>query len=125
MYEGHFINEATWDIPKKFKQAGYIVNMIFFGLINPDLSEMRVLDRVNDGGHYVPRNTVEDNFYGNLEKVNKYFAMMDTLTIVDTSEANHSVLAVFSEGKLKTSVPNNQLPGWFSKHLPELTQQIL
>jgi predicted ABC-type ATPase len=72
-YEGHFTNDATWDIPKKFKLAGYTINMIFFGLSNPDLSELRVLDRVkNEKGHFVPRNTVEDNFYGNLQKLNQY-----------------------------------------------------
>ena len=82
VYEGHFTNDATWDIPKKFKQAGYSINMIFFGLISPDLFEMRVLDRVNnDKGHYVPRSTIEDNFYDNLEKLNKYFTSMDNLTI--------------------------------------------
>src|SRR5579872_5788500 len=32
VYEGHFTNEATWDIPRKFKNAGYSINLIFFGL---------------------------------------------------------------------------------------------
>ena len=126
VYEGHFTNDATWDIPKKFKHAGYSVNMIFFGLINPDLSEMRVLDRVNnDKGHYVPRNTVEDNFYGNLEKLNQHFTLMDSLTIVDTSEATHIILAFFNKGKLESSISPDQLPEWFIKYLPQLSQQIL
>ena len=29
-YEGHFTNDATWDIPKRFKDAGYEINLIFF-----------------------------------------------------------------------------------------------
>ena len=32
VYEGHFTNEATWDVPKKFKEAGYKIHLIFFGL---------------------------------------------------------------------------------------------
>src|SRR6266496_2921435 len=27
-YEGHFTNEATWDIPRKFKAAGYSIHLI-------------------------------------------------------------------------------------------------
>jgi len=61
VYEGHFTNDATWDVPKRFRERGYQIRMIFLGLANPDLSEIRVIDRVKEGGHFVPRNTVEDN----------------------------------------------------------------
>ena len=37
-YEGHFTNEATWEIPKRFKEEGYEVNMIFFGLTDVNLN---------------------------------------------------------------------------------------
>jgi len=126
IYEGHFTNDATWDAPKKFKAAGYRVNMIFFGLSNADLSELRVLDRVrNSGGHYVARNTIEDNFFGNLEKVNKYASLLDSLVIVDTSEANHAVLAMYNNGLVTASVKAPQLPAWFTEFLPNLAKQIL
>src|SRR5438105_3398017 len=26
VYEGHFTNDATWDIPKRFKNTGYKIN---------------------------------------------------------------------------------------------------
>ncbi len=124
-YEGHFTNDATWDIPKKFKLAGYTINMIFFGLSNPDLSELRVLDRVkNEKGHFVPRNTVEDNFYGNLQKLNQYFTLIDTLTIVDTSETNHNLLAIFKNGIIQWSLSKELLPEWFTENLTELVKQI-
>ena len=78
---------------------------------------MRVLDRFNnvdnDKGHYVPRSTIEDNFYDNLEKLNKYYTLMDNLTIVNISEANHINLAVFNSGGLESSVTSDQLPEWF------------
>jgi predicted ABC-type ATPase len=63
VYEGHFTNDATWDIPKKFKEKGYIVNLFFLGLSDPELSELRVIDRAKEGGHYVPLLTIRDNFY--------------------------------------------------------------
>jgi len=50
VYEGYFTNNATWDTPKRFKAAGYDVNLLFLGLTSPDLSQSRVVDRVSEGG---------------------------------------------------------------------------
>ena len=43
-YEGHFRNIETLKIPRKFKRNGYRLNLIFMGLIDPDQSELRVLE---------------------------------------------------------------------------------
>ena len=87
VYEGHFTNDATRGIPKKFKAADFEINLIFFGLNNIDLSQLRVTDRVSEGGHYVDRATIETNFIGNLEKLNKNFTIIDNLTIIDSVPA--------------------------------------
>ena len=125
VYEGHFTNDATWDIPKNFKAAGYKLNLIFLGLTHPDLSEIRVLRRVKQGGHFVDRRTVEDNFYGNLEKLNVYFSIIDNLQIIDSSEAEHLLIASFQNGECDFSIPKSQIPEWFSKYLPVLHGKIL
>jgi predicted ABC-type ATPase len=52
---------------------GYFVNMIFFGLNDTRESQLRVLERVKDGGHNVPRLMLENNFYGNLDQLNRTF----------------------------------------------------
>jgi len=124
VYEGHFTNDETWKIPMRFKENGYKINLIFLGLKNPDLSEERVLDRTNKGGHYVPRLIIEDNFYGNLEKLNKYHSLINDLTIIDTSQAKHVALAKFIDGQVAYCVSYNELPGWFIKYLPELSGKI-
>ena len=64
VYEGHFPSYATWDFPKRFKEHGYEIHMLFLGLNNVDLSEMRVGLRAKKGGHHVPRYDIENNFYG-------------------------------------------------------------
>lgn len=69
VYEGHFTNDSTWDIPRKFKAQGYIVHLIFLGLEHPDDSQKRVIERSKKGGHWVDRATIEDNFYGQPSKV--------------------------------------------------------
>ncbi len=123
-YEGHFTNDATWGIPQKFKESGYKIHLIFFGLTDTSLSETRVIGRVKEGGHYVDPLTLSANFYGNLEKLDKYYSMFDSVTIVDTSGIEHIGLAVIERGKCISAVTYNELPGWFTTNLPAITQTI-
>jgi predicted ABC-type ATPase len=123
-YEGHFTNEATWDIPCRFKAAGYDIHLIFFGLINTQRSEMRVVARSQEGGHYVDPVTIADNFYGNLEKLDIHYAMFDSVQIIDTSEITHQVLAVLQLGLPQSAVASDQLPDWFTSNLRQITSLI-
>jgi predicted ABC-type ATPase len=124
VYEGHFTNDATWDVPKRFKDNGYKINLIFFGLANPALSELRVVERSKSGGHYVSPIEVESNFFGNLDKLNQYYSIIDDLTIVDTSETGHIVLLHMVNGSVESSVPYNELPEWFIERLPSIAEKI-
>lgn len=121
VYEGHFTNDATWEIPRQFKEQGYIVHLIFLGLASPELSDLRVIDRAKGGGHYVPPLTVRDNFYGNLEKLNQHYKIVDDLRIFDSSEAEHILLFKLLNGKIDYSVNFSVLPQWFKKYLPEMS----
>jgi predicted ABC-type ATPase len=95
IYEGHFPSYATWDFPKRFKNNGYHIQMLFLGLKDADLSEMRVGLRAKKGGHNVPRYDIENNFYGNLQMLNEHYHLLDHLQIVDTSEFQPKPLAAF------------------------------
>jgi len=123
-YEGHFTNDATWGIPQKFKESGYKIHLIFFGLTDTALSETRVIGRAKEGGHYVDPLTLSSNFYGNLEKLDKYFSMFDSVTLVDTSGIEHIGLAVIKKGKCVSAVTHNELPEWFTVNLPIITEAI-
>lgn len=124
VYEGHFTNEATWDIPRRFKAAGYTIHILFLGLKDVATSEMRVIDRTKVGGHYVDPLTVQDNFYGNLEKLNEHYGMFDTVQVIDSTEPEHISLATFSNGILQTSAPRELIPAWFSSNLPAMVNKL-
>ena len=124
-YEGHFSNEATWDIPRRFRAAGYAIHLLFFGLRDTDLSQLRVIDRTNEGGHYVDPLTVENNFHGNLEKLNQHYGLFQTVQIIDTSEAEHRVLVVLNQAHPVLAIPSHELPDWFRIKLPAITNLIV
>jgi predicted ABC-type ATPase len=125
VYEGHFTNEATWDVPKRFKIAGYKIHLIFFGLTDITLSETRVIGRTYEGGHYVDPLTVKSNFYGNLEKLDKYYYLFNTVRIFDTSGIEHIELVKLKNGKPYSAVSSKELPNWFTENLKTLTKELI
>jgi predicted ABC-type ATPase len=124
VYEGHFTNEATWSIPRQFLAAGYRIHLIFLGLRDAQLSELRVIERSKSGGHYVDPRTIEDNFYGNLEKLNQHYELFNSVQIIDTSDSEPVALAIFDKGQLALAVPAETLPRWFRNFLPEMALKI-
>jgi predicted ABC-type ATPase len=124
VYEGHFTNEATWDIPRKFKAKGYQIHLLFFGVSNPEISDLRVLERSQTGGHYVDPVTVRDNYYGNLEKLNEHFGMFDSVKVVDTSSTEHITIVIAANGIILSALPRSILPQWFVQFLPNMAEQI-
>ncbi|MEX8548299.1 MAG: zeta toxin family protein [Mucilaginibacter sp.] len=124
-YEGHFTNNETWEKPRKFKRADYSIHLIFFGLNNPELSQFRVTERVTEGGHYVDPQTLFNNFYGNLQKLNTHHILIDDLTIVDTSEITHKILFKTIAHQVKFHAPYNELPSWFTDYLPSIVQLFI
>ena len=126
IYEGHLPDAEKWDTPKRFKKAGYKINLIYFGLSHPSVSALRVLDRAKMGGHNVPPYDIEKNFYGNLHQLNQHYNLIDELQIVDTTEtATPKVLAIFKKGKVVSSLPVRELPEWFEDELPDLFSLVL
>ena len=123
-YEGHFSLESSWNLPKRFKIEGYEIHLVFFGLSNIELSVQRVLIRAIEGGHYVDRITLTENFYGNLEKVNQHLNLFDSLEIVDTSLAIHKSLILVKKGEVKESIPYSFLPQWVINSLPDIVKLI-
>jgi predicted ABC-type ATPase len=123
-YEGHFTNEATWDIPRQFMAVGYRINLIFLGLRDTALSMLRVNDRYQAGGHYVDPKSVEENFYGNLEKLNQHYGLFHFVKIIDTSKARHTILTIFDKGQPTLAIPSKDLPRWVRNDLPKIAHKI-
>lgn len=124
VYEGHFSEDATWDIVKRFKKAGYTIFLTLFGLKDQDLSQMRVIERTQSGGHYVQPAEIDRNFEGNLIMLDKYFQLLDNIRIVDTSEMEHRILVVISPEGITQCVSPGLLPEWFIKYLPRIRKKV-
>jgi predicted ABC-type ATPase len=123
VYEGHFTEDSSWDVPRLFKKEGYAIHLIFFGLSNTDQSELRVLERAKDGGHNVPRLMIENNFYGNLHQLNRHLSLLDSFMVFDTSTLIPKLLAEMSSLNVTLASEKEKLPEWFQKYLPEIVNK--
>lgn len=123
-YEGHFSKDESWAVLYRFKESGYILHLIFFGLDNVDISLDRVLIRAKEGGHNVDPLTLRDNYYGNLRQVNHRYSLFDTLKIIDTSELEHRDLLFVLNGETMESIDLDHLPKWFVEYMPDVSKLI-
>jgi predicted ABC-type ATPase len=124
VYEGHFSTEGPWQTPKRFKDNGYTLHLIFFGLEDTGLSELRVVERSKMGGHYVNPIEIDRNFHGNLIFLDQNFQWIDELLVVDTSSTQHHTLLHTLNGKVDDRVNRHQLPTWFISFMPKLANKF-
>lgn len=125
VYEGHLPDSENWKTPERFKEAGYNIHFIFFGLPHPKVSELRVVERAKIGGHMVPPYEIERNFYGNLYQLNQRFKFIDELQIIDTFETVPKILALFQSGEVSNAIHHGKLPEWVEKYLPGIYRKIV
>ncbi len=123
-YEGHFREPSTWKVIERFKENGYSVHMIFFGLINVQRSAMRVLERALSGGHNVSLAEIDLNFYGNLLQLDHHFKTLHELRIIDTSETAPKVLLQLLNDEIIFCAPFFDLPDWFTTYLVNITRRL-
>lgn len=123
-YEGHFSKDESWDVLYRFKESGYTLHLIFFGLDNVDISLDRVLIRAKEGGHHVDPLTLHDNYFGNLRQVNQRYNLFDSLKIIDTSELKHRDILFVLGGKTVESAYFDDLPKWFVEYMPDIAKLV-
>lgn len=84
---------------RQWQAAGYRVKLIFLALNHPDEAVARVAERVRQGGHHVPEETIRRRFDSGLSNFQKlYSPMVDAWALYDNSSVE-PVLLDWSENK--------------------------
>jgi predicted ABC-type ATPase len=122
-YEGHFTGNGAWQIPHRFKQEGFEIHLIFCGLNTLKQSIQRVDMRVKKGGFHVTPLAIENNYWGNMEMLDKNFPLFDSVEIIDTSNLIMAIAKIKS-GIVVAAIPPKQLPYWIIKGMPIINHLI-
>jgi len=123
-YEGHFTGRGAWKVPERFKSEGFEIHLIFCGLNTVIRSIQRVDLRVKKGGFHVTPLAIENNYFGNMEMLDKNFGMFNSVELIDTS----GIIIPIAElvfGEVKTCVDLNLIPEWLIKGMPIIYQKLM
>ena len=88
---------ATKSYKQKIEWAqanGYEVTLLFFWLCNVAMAKERVAQRVAEGGHNIPLETIERRYYNGIANLFAiYIDMVDICYIFDNSEGERTPIA--------------------------------
>ncbi len=88
------------------KEAGYQLNFVFLWLPTADMAIQRVAQRVRQGGHSIPEETIRRRFANGLRNMLKiYLPIVDKAVIIDNSgkiliSKDYSIIAEKIAGEL-------------------------
>lgn len=95
------------------QRQGYSVVLVFIGIVSSDVSEARVLGRVLQGGHDVPRELVHDRFARTLENAKRALAFVDVALLLDNSSADEPYRWVATWERGTPVQEAAVLPSWY------------
>ena len=88
---------ATKSYKQKIEWAqanGYEVTLLFFWLDSPNIAKKRVAQRVAEGGHNIPLETIERRYYNGIANLfTIYIDMVNICYIFDNSEGRKELIA--------------------------------
>ena len=88
---------ATKSYKQKIEWAqanGYEVTLLFFWLDSPNIAKKRVAQRVAEGGHSIPSQTIERRYHNGIANLFAiYIDMVDICYIFDNSEGRKELIA--------------------------------
>ena len=100
------------------KDAGYKVTLVYVGLSSAGLSVLRVVDRVQKGGHSVPVAALQRRYPDSMAKLAQALALADRSYVFDNSGTRRRLLVILDGQNPRYVVPD--LPEWAIASVPGL-----
>jgi len=86
--------ETKIDLIHEMQQAGYFVLLFFVGLTSADLSVLRVMTRVAQGGHGIPEQRLRERFPRTQRVIGEAAMVADATIMADNSRDERQAFAV-------------------------------
>ncbi len=104
----------------KLKEKGYQFHLIFLWLKNPELSILRVKERVKAGGHFVPEETIRRRYTSGLKNFFKlYRPLTDSWQLYDNSNANQLSLIAYEAKEDRLIIQDNKIWNYLAETYDE------
>lgn len=110
---------------KKFKTAGFQINLIYFCLSSTSTAKERVAIRVNNGGHFVSDKEIELRFFAGYQNLEETYTFFDFVQIFDTSAECKKPKEIAFLAQLNKIRVNENSWGKLTPLLPNMSKYIL
>lgn len=82
------------------QSQGYKVNLLYFWLDSPDLAIKRVAQRVSEGGHNIPDETIRRRYHAGINNLFKLFIpIVDSWYVLDNSDSRDAKVVIVAKGE--------------------------
>lgn len=98
---------------KSLQEAGWVVNLIYIGIDNPETNIRRVRERVERGGHNVPIDDIRRRYDRSMDNLAKAIVIADSVIIYDNSERQFSLIETIEHGVISTYA--QEYPSWYNR----------
>lgn len=117
-----FITETVFSDPvgaklnflRRAMAVGYNVQVDFIGLSGVGLSEVRVMQRVAQGGHDVPSDRLERRFHQSLRNLAEAITFVPQLRVFDNSDPDHPFHLVLRAERGQIMFRAHPFPEWLA-----------
>ena len=121
-YETNFNSTALfW--PRRFKENGYQLNLIYLSLHSVEEAQRRVSIRVQNGGHYVPDDEIMKRYYEGFANLNTHFRYFDIVVLLDTSKYAQSPEYLLSVEN-GTIITKRKLDNYLFHLIPDIANNV-
>ncbi len=119
-YETVFSHPSKIDFIAKAKAFGYQVVMVVLHVDDISLNKARILQRVEEGGHWVPDEKVESRIPRTLENVRRALPLCDQVRLLDNSSYVDPFKPVATVRLQGITYHKSPTPDWAAKILIDL-----
>ena len=99
---------------KKANELGYKIYFYFLCTPSPQINKISVNNRVLQGGHYVPPDTIEDRYYKTLNLLKDAVDNSHTVYLINNTLSEFEV--ILQKVKNKNDIESSILPEWYIKY---------
>ena len=117
-FETNFSTDLPVNLVQDFKDAGYKISLIFFGLSSKEDSLSRVIQRYTMGGHNVNQDVIEYNFTEGIKRVRASLPLFENILFIDGTSDFGDIVAIHIEKSGKHQITDHPAE-WFDKYFKE------
>ena len=108
---------AKLEFLKQAKEHGFKIYLYYIATKNPAINIERVDNRVEEGGHFVPKDKIESRYYKTMENLYSAILLSDKAYLFDNSndeeKRTYSNFAKVQNGCIE--LLKDVVPDWFER----------